>query len=323
MPEHASGSARPGEADLPASAVGPGEAPFLVIEFGGWCMIRQPTDPDPYDEPRGVSGYTFAFGDEPDLNRVIYLHPNPASPLRSHGPEIGVSVVRAVRFDGDGMHTIDGLSGARFDLLDDPILENRNWALTLPGYEPITPFNIEITSADGALRIRRDVPLDPDHPNLPAWQLEKDVLTVKGARGLAFEPETVGRATGLWDFLQLAIDRRDLLQKDLDEARTAAGDGPEVEALVGRIRELDIGIENPKDRRIGVRQIIERFGFPLTGAAATIEDPHGVLGGKLADTKDAQWRIDFWMGGWDADALSCYMEGALNIPYATPPASSD
>ena len=39
----------------------------LVLTFQGWCLILVATDPDPSDEPRGVSGYTFAFGAEPDL----------------------------------------------------------------------------------------------------------------------------------------------------------------------------------------------------------------------------------------------------------------
>ena len=45
----------------------------LVLEFEGWCSLRLPTDPDPSDEPRGISGYTFAFAGEPDFDRVLNL----------------------------------------------------------------------------------------------------------------------------------------------------------------------------------------------------------------------------------------------------------
>ena len=31
-------------------------APKLIIQFGGWILMRLATDPDPTDEPRGVSG---------------------------------------------------------------------------------------------------------------------------------------------------------------------------------------------------------------------------------------------------------------------------
>lgn len=288
----------------------------LVLELGGWCMIRQPTDPDPYDERRGVSGYTFAFGDEPDLNRVIYMQPSPESPPRSHGPPIGVAVRTATKVGGAEAVSVDGLVGATFNLLNDPMLENRNWALTLPGYEPITPFDMDIAAADGSIRIRRNVPLDPDNPHRPAWKASEDVLVEKGARGLAFEPETVGRATGMWDFLTIAVERRALLQRDLEALRARGkGDSAAATILSGRISELDIAIANPKDRRLGVRPIIERFGFGLTGAAARVNDRKGALFGTLDASKTAQWRIDFWMGAWDADALSCFFEGALQIPY--------
>lgn len=291
----------------------------LILEFDGWCMIRQPTDPDPYDERRGVSGYTFAFGDEPDLNRVIYMQPSPDSPARSHGPPHGVFIRKAQQVGKGDPRPIPELEGATFDLLDEPVLENRNWALTLPGYEPITPFHIRIESSSPSLVIDRNVPLDPDKPDLPAWKLDEDVLVEKGARGLALEPETVGRATGLWDFLQAAVDRRAALEKDLKalEKKTKKKHEAKRAILRGRIAELTYAIEHPKDRRLLVRAVIERFGFPLTGSAASVDDPDGVLGGTLATSASATWRIDFWMGAWDADALSCFVEGALSIPYTS------
>jgi hypothetical protein len=300
----------------------------LVIEFAGWCMIRQPTDPDPYDERRGASGYTFAFADEPDLDRIIYFHPKSSIPLRSHGPAVGVWVTSATRISALGTETIEALTGAKVDLLGSPILENRNWTLTLPGFEPITPFNIAITNGTAAMAspfvsIGRQAPLDPDHPTLEAWQLSEAALNAKGATGMAYEPETVGRATGLWDFMQAAVDRRALLQRDLDALSGSNPTSPVVAQLTGRIAELTIGIDNPNDRRTGVRQIIERFGFDMLGAVATVVDPAGALHGELDMARDADWRIDFWMGAWDCDALCCFVQGALQIPYVTtPPAAA-
>src|SRR4051794_3229551 len=80
----------------------------LVLAFEGWCSLRQPTDPDPFDEPRGVSGYSFAFAGEPDLDRVINLQPRPGGVYRSHGPELGVSVRAASRTDGQAVPALLG-----------------------------------------------------------------------------------------------------------------------------------------------------------------------------------------------------------------------
>ena len=44
---------------------------LVVCSFTGWVQVRLATNPDPTDEPRGVSGYTFALPGEPDLDRVL------------------------------------------------------------------------------------------------------------------------------------------------------------------------------------------------------------------------------------------------------------
>ena len=72
---------------------------MLEVRFEGCFQCRLATNPDPTDELRGVSGYTFALAGEPDLDRVIRFQ-DPAAP-RSHGPRVGVSVV-AVAIDGRG-----------------------------------------------------------------------------------------------------------------------------------------------------------------------------------------------------------------------------
>ena len=51
------------------------------------------------DEPRGASGYTFAFGDEVDMDRIVRLQPPAVSP-RTHGWPLGVSVTAATRIAG-------------------------------------------------------------------------------------------------------------------------------------------------------------------------------------------------------------------------------
>jgi len=294
----------------------------LIIEFQGYCMIRQPTDPEPYDEYRGTSGYTFAFANEPDLNRVIYFQPNADFPTRSHCPTVGVAVNRAYIQTADTETDIGALTGASFDLLGDPRLENRNWALTRPGYEPIIPFHIRVATGGNALVIDRLDVLDPANPDLPVWQLSLEAIEGKGARGLSYEPATVGRATGTYDGYIIAKQRRAQLQQELDnlpEPRPA--DDAEKVVLQARIYELDIAINDVEsghpNRRTAVRPVVERFGYFVTGKPATLSGDTSPLQGDLDVSADSRWRVDFWIGGWDCDALCAYTKGAVQIPYVT------
>ena len=52
----------------------------LKIHFEGYWQCRQATDPDPTDDPRGVSGYTYAFGDESNLDLIIRLQLDEINP---------------------------------------------------------------------------------------------------------------------------------------------------------------------------------------------------------------------------------------------------
>jgi hypothetical protein len=279
----------------------------LVLAFEGWCSLRLPTDPDPSDEPRGISGYTFAFAGEPDLDRILNLQPRAGMRYRSHGPPLGVTVRAAHRTDG---RELPGLLGARVDLLGEPIIENRNWTLTLPGFEPIVPFHLRIEGEDG-LALDRQAPLNPADPSQPLWQVSEANLTKQGAQGMEFEPATVGDAAGVWDPLGEVTARLAALQQDL----ATEHDATERTALEGRIAELEFAVATPSDRRVLVRNFVERFGFAMTGDAA-VDGPAPALGGQLATTQP--WRIDFWLGAWDPDVLCLYMKGAVNVPYTEP-----
>jgi hypothetical protein len=289
----------------------------LILQFEGWCQIRQATDPDPSDEPRGGSGYTFAFGDEPDLDRIVRLQPSDDVPVRSHGWPIGVTVTDAVRHAGSETSKIEPLLGATVELLGAPKLENRNWTLTDAGFEPIVPFDLQIHS--DTLTIRRRAPLDIDHPTRPLWKHAPAVLSAHAANGMELEPETIGKATGIWDSRQVAVERRAELQKDFEAARRKTPpDDAELAILAGRIAELTIGIDDPSDRRVAARYFVERFGFGMLGESEIVGDERAVLGGTLTRGSDAAaaWGIRFWIGAWDPDVLSAYFVGALDAPYA-------
>lgn len=280
----------------------------LTLAYEGWCSLRLPTDPDPPDEPRGISGYTFAFAGEPDLDRILNLQPREHLPLRSPQRPIGVTVRSALR--SDGRH-VAALVGARVDLLGDPIIENRNWTLTLPGFEPIVPFHLLIEGE--GVRLERTAPLNPAEPSQPLWQVSEANLNNQGARGMEFEPATIGDATGIWDPLELVKDRHAALERQHAEE----SDETKRIALEGRIAELEIAIAKPTDRRVIGRSFVERFGFFMTGPASG-DGSERALGGTLetGSRPEYPWRIDFWLGSWDPDLLCLYMKGSLIVPYA-------
>jgi hypothetical protein len=67
---------------------------MLILNFEGYFQMRMATDPDPADEKRGVSGYTFALVGEPDLDAKIHLQ---SEEWASNTPNISRHVKRAAR----------------------------------------------------------------------------------------------------------------------------------------------------------------------------------------------------------------------------------
>jgi hypothetical protein len=165
--------------------------PTIWVKFSGWFQCRLPTDPDPSDEPRGVSGYVRAVAGEPDLDRVIRLQPVGATP-RSHCPTIGVTVVRVF---GDPRHGPDEhpLVGAAVDLLDDAKFEGRNHILAEDGFEAVVPCHLRIKK-DGFVVQRRFA--DPfSFPPVTADDFQK--FAQLQATGVNISPGAMGRPPGL------------------------------------------------------------------------------------------------------------------------------
>jgi hypothetical protein len=277
----------------------------LVLEYEGWIVLRLATDPDPTDEPRGISGYSFAFGDEADMDRILYLQPPANFELRSCAPPAGVAVRRALLGDGT---VVPAWDGAKVQLLGEPRLENRNWILTPPGFEPIVPFELRIDAGKG-LSLQRSAPLDPRAPRKPVWKVDESLLAAQAANGMNYEPDTVGRATGIWDSYQTCVDRLRLLEQEIE---TVDPGSPRHAILSGRIAELQIARDNREDRRVQNRSYVERFGFPVSGRARIGPGVEAAVGAPV-DLARA-WTVAFWIGGWDADLLMAYMQGALEVP---------
>ncbi len=285
----------------------------LYIRYKGWAVARLPTDPDPSDEPYGASGYTFAFAGEPRLDRIFRLQPEPQ--YVRPGPGLGdceawpwgVEVFDAIVGHSDGTRSpLPELVGAKVDMLDSPKLENRNWLLTYPGWEPFVPYELQIKGP--GVFIQRSEPLSKE--GVPYWKLPTQTLIGIAARGVYLEHETLGTATGIWDATALYRRR----QAWLEEAIPEEPDPVKKQALKSRLFEVEKGLRlGDSDNRIGAHYAVERFDFPMTGEDAKAQCP--LPQGEL-DTA-APWTSSFYFAGFDADLLGCYLQGVLEIPFVT------
>jgi hypothetical protein len=259
------------------------------MRFGGWFQCRLATDPDPYDEPRGVSGYVHAYVGEPDLDRrIVFQRP---TFTRRHAPPVGVGV--------DGV-TVDGvpvpghpLLGAAVDLLDTPCFEGRNGVIADDGLEPVYPFRMHVGKA-GFRLVRGIAPQNPDfpYPELLALSLER-------------APDEIREATGVPDLVAVWRQRR----IDLNQ-RLATAPEDERPGLAERVAFLDgqLAAGGGAARFFGIRM---RYEYQL-GSATEIADPDGWLP-QAHDAAEEPWPVRFWFGGWDADALCGFVRGTVTI----------
>jgi hypothetical protein len=294
----------------------------LSINFEGWCQIRLPTNPDPPDEPRGVSGYTFALAGEPDLDRVIRFR-HPVAP-RTHAevPDVRVRSVTVGGKDWEGSPLADG----PVDLLNQdgetprrpidpmgPKFEERNYILTLPGDQPIDPFHIQVKSKDDRIELARRQVLERGEPQKPIWKIERDTLKQFGSISFILDSGDVAEATGILgekgrvDFRR---ERRRRIAADLEREKRPGGRPEAVAALTKRLSELDH--DDPRDRRTAALGACETRNFALSGKHPTVKGEE-LLGGTVGREQD--WLTEFWFGGWDCDGLVCYVKGMLAVPF--------
>jgi hypothetical protein len=116
--------------------LGFGSLHILGFRFSGIFQLRLATDPDPSGDPRGHSGWTRAYGNEPDLDRVIRFN-NPVSP-RSFTPRVGVHVTEAYI---DGQHLNDSIIHKTVNLGPSSFFDGSNGA---DGHEPIINFELHV-----------------------------------------------------------------------------------------------------------------------------------------------------------------------------------
>ncbi len=258
---------------------------MIALRFSGYFQCRLPTDPDPSDEPRGVSGTIWAVAGEPDLDRVIRFQ-RPVAP-RSETPPIGVRVREIV--DRGVPAAAHPLLGAPVDLVGEPRFEGRNGIVAQSGSEPIAPFRIRI-AANGIVA-ERDSGFAMPYAEMGA--------TARVDRSIA----VIGAATGEWNFAATLRKRRGVLE----ELHSAAKSATARAALAARMCGID---QNGFFMTLlhATRMI---YAFSLRGDCV-LSDRYGRLTNPLSESDP--WTVEFWLGGWDADAMSGYVDGWLTIP---------
>jgi hypothetical protein len=262
----------------------------LSLHFEGWFQCRLATDPDPSDEPRGVSGSTFAVAGEPDLDRILRLQPE-GTVARLGGPNVGVSVTN-VEMDGTAKDK-HFLIGARVNLLGQPKFIGRNHLEADDGREPIRPFDLEIVKDDFALN-RRTV--------------TRGTLGTPQAAGVGGIDPSLANRLGVADPHAFRLARLALLTKRLSDPNVT---DTERAALNKRISDIDkpFDPDNPPIQEI-LLEVKMSFSFPINDVA-TVSDPSNRLGGRGDTAKD--WPLDIWFGVWDADTLCGFAQGRLDI----------
>ena len=274
---------------------------MLSLQFGGWFQCRLATDPDPTDEPRGASGFTFALAGEPDFDRILRLH-DPVAP-RSHGPAVGV-FVSAVMAGGEPAPE-HPLAGGRVALRGEPRIESRNYIVADGSRGLIEPFELAVEGG-GVTLSRRDL-LYPDQPEAKLFEVPPALIERRCAVGRMLpDPARVAAATGIADPLAYRRRRRDLLRADLDRT----DDEVTRAALEKRIAEL--AITSPAKLQVWTMGAFQSYRFDLNGPAE-LTDPDRRLDLETIDFEQ-DWPLSFWLGGWDADALCGYISGLLELP---------
>ena len=272
----------------------------VLIKFSGWFQCRLATAPDPTDEPRGISGYAHALPNEPGFDRIIRLQPEDTI-LRSHCQSIGVKVTNIwINGNREDNHP---LVGALVDFLDYPKFEGRNDILTKEGEEALVPINIQIKK--DCFLIQRKF---NDTMNFPLSTMDDfEKFNNLKATGVHLHPGTIQESTGIFDLYLVWQDRKSRLEADLQTATNEI----EKSTLKARTKLLS---NSGLARRFFARML---YSVSLTGSL-TFNDPDEYLSGKPAVNNDINkpkdWSLEFWCGGWDADALSGYIEGYLGFP---------
>lgn len=292
---------------------------MLILDFEGYFQMRMATDPDPTDELRGVSGYTFALAGEPDLDHKVHFQPDEPGVWEREfgpggGPKVGVNVTRAQR---NGQDAPD-LVGGKIAFVDAMVAEH-NGLLVRNDYFIINPFRVTLAAGGKVLLDRVDY-LNPADPHMPENEATTPMLQRRQATTFASNSEVVAKATGLPNATNAS-----LIQNRLDRKRsleTLLGSTPKKKAvkriaLESRIQELEIVEQwwNLSQGTPGNRPIDRRAAQLALQLSGWNVDMNGaVAANRLGAEESFPWNITFWMGGWDGDAMCGYVRGTWTVP---------
>jgi len=286
----------------------------VELEFCGWFQCRLATDPDPSDEPRGVSGMTFALPGEPDLDRIIRFQE--PSHLRDGGPfdeaTFGVFVDGVQPSEEVPPHLdFSRFEGAALRLSDDARFEGQDGTLGRSG-EAIDPFCLTLTTPDQALSVTRSALWDPAQPGLSIYDTTTAQLDHRRPVRVTTLPQTLFRCLSFQTY-RYWPRRREML-----EAQLARTDLTDQQRLAYQLR-----LDALRPKETWRFDHLERFlaawaeyDFALNGET-TLRAPDEPMAQWLDTT--TPWQIRFGMGAWDPDRLCGAMMGQLIIPLAPPP----
>lgn len=297
---------------------------WLYLSFEGYFQIRFATDPDPTDEPRGVSGYTFALAGEPDFDNLVHLQPDEEGVCERRfgygkndiGPRVGVTVRQARSFNEETLTYSDAPDylDARVSFVKAELTE-RNGIIIRNDLFAIDPLRVQLRKKRGALVLDREDFLDPNNTDLPITQATSEMLERRQPQGLTNNSVEVAKATGLPDASnESCINNRRIRQQNLEELLKRTRNPVERAALQTRISQLNILRRwwdlsqggKPIDRRAH-QLTLQAYGWNVDINGAVHEN-------KIGADENQHWPLSFWMGGWDGDALCAYISGYLSIP---------
>ena len=272
-----------------------GPGPWLSVDFEGWYQVRLATGGDPYNDPRGVSGWQFAFPGEPDLDRVLRLQPEGTfrRPQTHEDISIGVRVTSASASvdgdsDSDGDGALPALTGARVDLLDRPVFEGHNGVVAGDADEPIVPLRLRIAAGDVVLeRSALDTYVAP-YLELTSLGPEADVNAAA---------EALRAAHGLG-----ADDLTDRVTADLGRLGTAVESAPD--AVTRRVLEIR------RDGYFRAFFFTVAWRLRLVGTDAVVR----TSGTAPAPSTEEPWWLELLSTGFDQDAGCALLRGVLHAP---------